>query len=148
MKRIASSKIPEWREALAERQDGICPLCERQINKPALDHCHKDGFLRATCCINCNALEGRILHYAGRSGIDPETFVHNVVKHWNTDFSHHPFHPQHVLEEEKERLQLKRKLKNLKANHAIERTRTRIKELNDIIKAKLEAVCSPSDWFK
>jgi len=147
-----------WRLFLHDKQKGICPLCGTYISlcnedgkdESVLDHDHDTGRIRAVLHRSCNSAEGRILNFADKRcrSEDPKSFLVNMVKYWEADYSHHPFHPDHTIEEEDERLKLKRKLKNLKAAHAIDKTKKRIAELSEIIKASIELVPPPSEWFK
>lgn len=158
MQRLKSSQIQEWRLYLHSKQQGICPLCGTYISlcnedgkdESALDHCHETGHIRAVLHLSCNASEGRILQFADKRcrSEDPKSFLINMVEYWERDHSNKPYHPNHSLPEEKERLQLKRKLKNLKALHAIKKTKDRITELNEIIKLELVSVPAPDEWFK
>ena len=50
------------RKQLAGTQGYICPLCNGTLaaGKPALDHCHVTGHVRATLCQSCNVGEGKV----------------------------------------------------------------------------------------
>lgn len=42
------------RNAELDSFDGKCELCEVEIEKPHLDHCHETGKIRGWLCRNCN----------------------------------------------------------------------------------------------
>lgn len=60
---LPASSIASARKQLAAKQMYICPLCGGTLaaGKPALDHCHKTGNVRATLCQSCNVGEGKVL---------------------------------------------------------------------------------------
>jgi len=59
---LPPSAIPSARKQLAAKQKYACPLCggSLAIGKPALDHCHDTGNVRATLCQSCNVSEGKV----------------------------------------------------------------------------------------
>ena len=47
-------------QKLAEGWSGVCPLCEKHIERcPCLDHCHTTGEVRGLICKACNSTLGR-----------------------------------------------------------------------------------------
>lgn len=142
MYRLSNAEIAEYRERLLKEQNNVCPLCENHIepDEAVLDHDHDTGLVRAVLHRSCNGSEGRILTFAStrcRSD-DPKLFIRNLMKYWDADYGENPFHPQHQIPEEIERLALKRKLRHLKRQSTIDATKARIKELNEIIKLKTQ----------
>jgi len=63
-------------------------------------------------------------------------FLERMVEYIKADHTNHPIHPTHKIQEEIDRLKLKRKLKKLKSKSKIEETKTLISELTEIIKQK------------
>lgn len=41
-------------EATLQAQNGECAICQKPMTKPAVDHCHETGWVRALLCGNCN----------------------------------------------------------------------------------------------
>lgn len=57
--------VQKFRQTLASLQDDICPLCERELDAPVLDHWHTrinkgNGKVRLVICRTCNSLLGKI----------------------------------------------------------------------------------------
>lgn len=150
--RLTVNQIEEYREYLWNHQNHICPLCrtEMTLDEAVLDHDHNTGHIRAALHRSCNQSEGVILQFASNRcrSEDPEQFIRSLVEYWNNDYSMNPLHPSHYLPEEKERLELKRKVKHLVRPSAVERTKARIAELNAIIKTIVMKVGSPDEWYK
>lgn len=42
-------------DALLEKQGGVCPLCQRELKRPSIDHCHSTGKIRGILCRHCNS---------------------------------------------------------------------------------------------
>lgn len=59
---LPASGVSAVRKQYAASQRYICPLCKGTLmqGKPALDHCHITGHLRATLCQSCNVGEGKV----------------------------------------------------------------------------------------
>lgn len=137
MKRLKTKEISDYRDKLLKEQNNLCGLQNIPIEEgqAVLDHNHTDGFIRSVLSRNANAIEGRILSLIGRLKGTPEPiqFLKDLIQYWEQDYSHHPYHPNHKLEQEKEKTKLKRKLKKLKSKHHIEKTKQEIKDLTDEI---------------
>ncbi len=142
MKRLKTKEISEVRETMLNEQNGLCGLQNIPIEdgQAVLDHCHTEGHVRTVLSRNANAIEGRILSLIGRLKGKPEPieFLKALIAYWEDDYSSNPIHPTHLLSEEKERKKLKKKLKKLKSKTHIDRTKVKIKELDSIIKQKLD----------
>lgn len=39
---------------ILDKTNGLCPICNRKINKPNVDHCHNTGVIRGIICFQCN----------------------------------------------------------------------------------------------
>ena len=59
---VADSSLKSVRTQMAAKQGYKCPLCSGTVagGKPALDHCHDTGHIRATLCTSCNVGEGKV----------------------------------------------------------------------------------------
>lgn len=73
----------------------ICPLCEREVNKPVLDHNHKTGIVRNTICHSCNQMLGKIENNMARFGLKDyevlRVFLNNVTDYMQLESEHiHP----------------------------------------------------------
>lgn len=66
-RKLKTSEIAQVRADLMKAQGGLCPLCVTQIERPALDHCHSKGHIRAVLCMNCNQMEGRVRSFGVRA---------------------------------------------------------------------------------
>lgn len=141
MHRLKQKEIAGYRDKLFKEQNGICALQKIPIEKEqaVLDHCHSEGHVRTVLSRNANAIEGRILSLIGRlkGKPDPIEFLKSLIEYWEQDYSNNPYHPNHLLEEEKERKKLRKKLKKLKSPKFKEKTKLEIKALTEIINEKL-----------
>lgn len=45
-------------EAIRQRQDGRCAICEKKTHRLFIDHCHTKGHFRALICQTCNTFLG------------------------------------------------------------------------------------------
>jgi hypothetical protein len=125
------NQIREYRNQQLKAQKNLCPLCGKYIKQAnaALDHCHATGHVRMVLHKNCNSIEGRILHWAKRSGVRPDTFLRRLAEYWDQDFTCNRTHPTHKTEDQKEILRLKRIMKKVKKPETKARYAERIKEL-------------------
>lgn len=69
--------ISTLRDALSQKQGGFCPLCQRELNAPCLDHHHKkrikgSGQVRGVLCRSCNVMLGKIENNCVRYSISQE----------------------------------------------------------------------------
>jgi hypothetical protein len=121
-----------------EQQVHICPLCIKPIapNKAALDHDHKTGHIRSTLHTNCNGIEGRVLNYASRSGIDPVQFLERLLSYWKVDYTANPVHPTHLFPEQKEIKRIKKIMSKLKTDKAKPKYQAQINKLQRAYDAK------------
>ena len=45
---------PACVDEMLESQGGKCALCEKELSKPHIDHCHNTGRVRGLLCHKCN----------------------------------------------------------------------------------------------
>lgn len=62
---LKNKDMVSLREELIKKQKNVCPLCERKINSPVIDHQHKkrikgSGLLRGVLCRSCNVMLGKV----------------------------------------------------------------------------------------
>jgi len=114
-------------------------LCGNIISdqEAALDHDHQTGKIRGVLHISCNATEGRIMNLITRTKCanDKEhklEFLAKMIKYISEEHSE-IIHPTHKSDNEIKRLKLKRNLKKLKQQKAIQKTKHLIKELTVMI---------------
>ena len=129
--KLKHSDKQSYRQRLLEKQGNKCPLCKKIIKKgsAALDHDHKTGYCRAALHKNCNGLEGRVKHWASRSGISPDEFLKSILRYWKQDYSGNAIHPDHKTEVEKEIAKLKKKIRGLKRESSKQKYLDKIAEL-------------------
>ena len=82
------SEVKVVREQKMIEQNGLCPLCNRIIDGPCLDHNHKNGQIRSVLCRGCNSLLGKIENNRARSKLsDPDVlgvFLSNLSDYLNS----------------------------------------------------------------
>ena len=63
-------------QTIWDAQDGICPICERDIvlETSRIDHDHKTGAVRGILCVSCNSGIG-LLHDSPRALIRAAKYV-------------------------------------------------------------------------
>ena len=104
---LERKNLKEFRLDLLKKQDFICPLCNTIIKEEdaALDHDHITGHIRGVLHLTCNAYEGVIQHKFRRSGVhkltDIITYLENLIKYWNKDYSMNFLHPSEKPKEPK-----------------------------------------------
>lgn len=123
---LRPQEVAAFREKLLIQQKNNCPLCFKRIEKheAALDHDHVSGHVRGTLHRNCNSVEGRVLHWARRSGTNPIEFLKALLVYWDCDYTDNPLHPNHKTPVGKKMAVLKKRLR--KAKRAS--TKARIKQ--------------------
>lgn len=128
--RLKPSEVKHWREHYLRLQKDLCPLCKRKIDytEAALDHDHSSGRIRATLHRNCNSVEGRVLHWARRSGSDPVIFLSNLLLYWGGEYNNNPVHPNHRTEAELKVKGFRKRLRRAKRASTKSRLRLLIKE--------------------
>jgi hypothetical protein len=122
VQRLTASQLKPVRLKLAKQQGGICPITKRPMGVDiVLDHCHKNGQVRAVLGRWVNACLGKVENWAGRvgGGVDPVEFLRGVADyievHRTTPSG--TFYPTFRTEEEKRDLRNKKaRLARRKAN--------------------------------
>ena len=129
--RIKPADLKAIRTALIRKQEGLCPLCERELSyiKPqqrCVDHNHAKtgaaaGAIRGVLCSNCNGNEGRIRRrvLCAKGHLSELEWLKNLVAYWEehqenqTGYIHHTYktaEEERLLKNKKAR-QRRRKLK-------------------------------------
>jgi len=90
-KRITIKDILPLKEKILQKQNGICPICLRDLRllesrDRCLDHNHKTGHIRAVLCRGCNSMEGKVQRSFVRvglknQGVDYEQFLIGLAKY-------------------------------------------------------------------
>lgn len=103
---LKTTQVKAERERLQQQQMNICPLCQRQIKDPCLDHDHDTGYVRAVTCRTCNAAEGSIKKTLIRSGLvnmlgkdGALEFLEQLIAYHKADYRMNNLHPNHVKDE-------------------------------------------------
>jgi len=76
--------VQDLREQLLQEQNGDCPLCNRLVNAPVLDHHHTrrvggSGRVRGVLCRACNVLLGKVENNCMRYNIS-QAELPNVLR--------------------------------------------------------------------
>lgn len=71
---LRHNEIPIIRDELMEKQKGLCPICDRGIKDPCLDHSHTrrnrgSGLIRGVLCRACNVLVAKMENNCVRYGV-------------------------------------------------------------------------------
>lgn len=125
MKRLKASQIAEHKKKLLEKQEYSCGLCQISLREfptrdLCLDHCHRNGHVRAVLCRNCNGIEGKIFNLAnrGKRTRSVPAYVKLLLQYWE---EHDPtgcddlvYHPSHKTTDEK-RIERNRKARLARA---------------------------------
>jgi hypothetical protein len=105
---LKASDLPELREKLIQEQNGICPICEKALKSPVVDHQHTrkvkgTGLVRAVICSMCNTFLSRSENNAPRHCISLEELpkvLRNLADYLEAE--HLPFiHPTEKPKEPK-----------------------------------------------
>ncbi len=72
---LTASNVKFVRDALIQKQNGICPICKNDMVMPTLDHSHTsrhngDGKVRGAICNSCNRFIGVVENNCARNNID------------------------------------------------------------------------------
>lgn len=131
-KSLTKKDIAPYRDELMKK-DNICPLCGNRIRtgQAALDHDHTTGKVRGVLHLNCNGLEGRIMNWAKKSGVDPLKFLRNLISYVEQDFSHMPDHPRGSDEQYRRKRDLRIRLKRAKRESTKRKLRRELEELSE-----------------
>lgn len=87
MRRIKFKELAGIKKKLLRQQRGRCALCGMELKDDkdiCLDHDHKQGFIRAILCRNCNAMEGKVFNCANRAkrGGTRAEWLEAVLMYW------------------------------------------------------------------
>jgi Zn-finger nucleic acid-binding protein len=90
--KMKQSEIPKVRKMLVAKQNGVCPICGRDLTRMnpvnvVIDHCHTTGYVRAAMCRGCNKVEGSVKNLLTRWGkaksvTDMWMTLERLVKFW------------------------------------------------------------------
>lgn len=74
---LKQADLSSLREELIQKQEGICPICEKALKSPVIDHQHTrkvkgSGLIRAVLCSMCNTFIARSENNAPRHLISLE----------------------------------------------------------------------------
>ena len=117
-KKLTRTQVSQARELLLKQQGYKCALChcdfrEQTVKgrkrvpkfKPALDHCHEGGHVRAVLCVNCNGREGEIYNRARRCQRDGTAveWLERLAEYWRKHATPQTvyIHPDHKSEDDK-----------------------------------------------
>ena len=131
MNRLKANEKAQYRTEQLKKQDGICPLCEREIpsGQDTLDHDHSSGRVRMVLCRNCNSIEGRVLHWVRRTGVEIERWLANIAWFWNQDYDDNPQYPTHKTELERRILLLRKQMRRVKKKSTKAKYKSKIDKL-------------------
>ena len=133
MKKLKQTEIKKIRDRFYRQQDGMCPLCDREMEDFVLDHDHSTGHCRSTLCRLCNSLEGKIENWIRRygKGVDRVLFIKNLIQYWEKDYSRNPLHYKHKTETDKQIQALRRRAKMAKRKSTREKISKQIKDIKN-----------------
>lgn len=102
MQRLRPKDIKPYREQYAQEQNNICPLCNKEIQDPVLEHDHKSGMLRGTTCRKCNSALGAIENAGKRFGIALQDLI-QITKNFESHINNTKpiLHPTYRTPEER-----------------------------------------------
>lgn len=117
-KKLTRAQVGPARDILLKQQGYRCALCncdfrEQTVKgrkrvakyKPALDHCHSSGFVRAVLCVNCNGREGEIWNRARRCMRESTAieWTEKLIAYWKLHATPQTIfiHPDHASEDDK-----------------------------------------------
>ena len=71
--KMKQSDIPMVRKILIAKQNGVCPICGKDLTRVSpinqvIDHDHETGYVRAVVHRGCNKVEGSVLNTVRRWG--------------------------------------------------------------------------------
>ncbi|WP_376902928.1 endonuclease domain-containing protein [Aeromonas veronii] len=100
------------RKKLQNEQLNLCPLCNRTLVKPCVDHAHigepHEHRVRGALCSQCNTTCGSLWKVLVRSGTvnklgiqDAVSFLNNVASYYSKDYTDRDYHPNRLKDEAK-----------------------------------------------
>ncbi len=81
-RKLLKKDLAATRARLHKKQKGICPICQRPIQSPVLDHDHATGAVREVLCRNCNRFEGKVLRWANSVPTENILLLASLAKYW------------------------------------------------------------------
>ena len=110
--KLARSMMRSYAHKLLKEQDGLCPLCGKEIDlttkgEGVIDHDHDTGRIRGLLHRSCNAAEGKISNAAARWGAKSSSYADIIpyLKNLVAYLERPPknlIYPMHKTPEEKE----------------------------------------------
>jgi len=140
LNRLKTKEIKDYRTSMFSEQGETCTLCHNRIHDymACLDHDHKTGHVRSVLCKPCNTAEGKILGWAIRSGSNsPAFYLNELIKYWDRDYSHMPYHPKHLTPTEKEIKRLTKLMRAKKKQETRDKYQVRIDALIEMNRREL-----------
>ena len=131
MNKLKPKDVPVYRRKKLNEQRNICALCGKKIaaKDATLDHDHATGYCRTVLHRTCNSVEGRVLHWARRSGTSPAQFLSNLLSYWAVDYSNNPIHPNHRTDKDKQATGIRRRIRKAKRPSTKARLKQELREL-------------------
>lgn len=88
-------ELAEWRSSHC-----VCPVLERRVTKPELDHDHQSGRVRATLQGEANAMVGKCENIyrgflSGKTELSLPDVLRNIADYLEADYRSQPLHPAH-----------------------------------------------------
>lgn len=115
--RIENKHLPAVKAQLMAKQNGVCPLCKRNLTalgspNQCVDHDHDTGVIRGVLCRTCNGIEGKISNLAIRAAfkegkVDFLIALAEYLKLHKVPQTKY-VHPTHLTEPEKHAKRLKK----------------------------------------
>lgn len=126
--KFKKSELSNIRRELVKQQDGMCPVCNRDLRRTdpknvVVDHDHTTGVVRAAMHRGCNGVEGKVLRLLGTWGkatTKPAAIkvLSNLIKFWQlhtTPQTKWIYYNHKTATEKRLALNKKRRLSNARA---------------------------------
>lgn len=107
-KQLKWDDLPKLRDKLLEEQENVCPICNRSVNSPVLDHHHVKkingtGLIRGVLCRSCNVMLGKVENNCKRYNISQKELpavLNNMADYLKEDHLSY-IHPSEAPKEPK-----------------------------------------------